>query len=61
MVVGYDDREEYGEDRWIKLGLLSDLVVVIVFSEPDPHTIRIISLRRALRYERQQFYAAATH
>jgi uncharacterized DUF497 family protein len=61
MVVGYDDREEYGEDRWLGLGLLTDIVVVIVFSEPDPSTIRIISLRRALRHERQRYYESVTH
>jgi uncharacterized protein len=61
MVVGYDDREEYGEDRWIGIGLLTDIVVVIVFTEPDPLTVRIISLRKALRHERQRYYREVTH
>jgi len=45
-----DDREEYGEERCITLGLLRDIVVVIVHTE-DAGTIRIISMRKATHYE----------
>ena len=45
-----DDREEYGEERYITLGLLRDIVVVIVHTE-DAGTIRIISMRKATHYE----------
>ena len=61
MVVGYDDRDEYGEDRWIATGWLTDIVVVIVFTEPDPQTIRVISMRKASRHERERFYREITH
>ncbi|MEO1792295.1 MAG: BrnT family toxin, partial [Cyanobacteria bacterium J06629_19] len=51
--IALDKRQNYGEDRWIGLGLLNGRVVVIVFTEPDKQTIRIISLRKALPYERK--------
>ncbi|TRU22518.1 MAG: BrnT family toxin [Microcystis aeruginosa Ma_MB_S_20031200_S102] len=51
MVVELDERENYGEVRFIAIGLLDGRVVVIVYTEPDDQTIRIISLRKALSYE----------
>lgn len=57
MLVARDEREDYGEHRRIGIGLLDARVVVIVFGEPDPETIRIISLRKALWYERDRFEA----
>ena len=44
-----------GEDRWVGLGLLDGRVVVVVFTEPNSTTIRIISLRKALPYERKLY------
>lgn len=54
-----DTREEYGEDRWIGIGLLdSTRAVVVVFTELDEDTIRIISMRKALAHERKQYERA---
>lgn len=55
MLVGADDREDYGEDRWIGIGLMDSRVVVIVFTELDKNTIRIISFRKATTYERKRY------
>ena len=55
MLVALDDREDYGEDRWIGIGLLDGRVVVVVYAEPDAETIRVISLRKALTYERNEY------
>lgn len=55
MLVDIDDRKDYGETRFIGFGFLRNLIVAIVFTEPNEVTIRIISLRRALKYEREQF------
>ena len=55
MFVELDERENYGEDRFIAIGLLDGRVVVIVYTEPDAQTIRIISLRKALSYERKYY------
>jgi uncharacterized protein len=48
-----DDRQDYGEERWIGIGMLEGRTVVIVFTEPDENTIRVISLRKAVSHERR--------
>ena len=53
--ISLDERQDYGEDRWVGLGILDGRVVVVVFTEPDETTIRIISLRKALPYERKLY------
>ncbi len=55
MLVDIDKREDYGEERFVGIGFLKNFIVVIVFTEPDRQTIHIVSLRRALKYEREQF------
>jgi uncharacterized DUF497 family protein len=50
-----DQREDYGEVRVKGTGVLDGRIVVIVFSEPDEETIRVISLRKALTHERKQY------
>jgi len=55
MLVKIDNRKDYGEERFVGIGFLKNLVVVIVFTEPNEQTIRVISLRKALKYEREQF------
>lgn len=41
-----------GETRFFTLGTLEGLVVVLIWSRPQPHTIRVISLRKATSHER---------
>ena len=48
-----DLRRDYGEDRWTIIGLLGNRVVVVTFTSRNGG-IRIISLRKALRHERQR-------
>lgn len=55
MLISLDVKEDYGEERWIGIGFLRGRIVVVVFTERDDDTIRIISLRKALKYERIQF------
>ena len=55
VLVRLDDRFDYGEDRWVGLGLLDNLVVNIVYTEPDEKIRRIISLRKALPHERKSY------
>ena len=55
MSVNLDDREDYGEVRWIGIGLFELRVVVLVFAEVDEETIRIISFRKAIKDERKRF------
>jgi uncharacterized protein len=58
MIIDIDNREDYGEDRFVGIGFLENFVVVIVFTESNDETIRVISLRRALKYERERFEKA---
>jgi uncharacterized protein len=53
--ISLDRRDNYGEDRWVGLGLLDGRVVVVVFTEPNSTTVRIISLRKALPHERKLY------
>lgn len=56
MLTQLDNREDYGELRWIGIGILESLCVVIAFTErSDGEVIRIISMRKALSYERKAF------
>jgi len=53
MLIELDDRFDYGEDRWFGIGFLGSGVAVVVWTERQNDVIRIISARRANRYERQ--------
>ena len=50
-----DDRFDYGEVRYTAYGLLRNLIVALSFTERNGDTIRIISMRRATKYEREKF------
>ena len=50
-----DDRFDYGERRFVTLGLLKGRVVVVVHTERDGVT-RIISIRKATRYEEISYF-----
>lgn len=56
MVTFVDQRKDYGEDRWIGIGLLRGIAVVVVFTERGQDTIRVISARKATRQE-ERIYA----
>ncbi|MEZ5428904.1 MAG: BrnT family toxin [Pyrinomonadaceae bacterium] len=60
MLTEIDDREDYSEERFIGIGFLKNFIVVIVFTEPQDDSIRVISLRKALKYEREKFRKAIT-
>ena len=51
MVTFLDQRMDYGEERWIGIGILKTIVAVVVFTEPKDGTIRIISARKATTHE----------
>jgi uncharacterized DUF497 family protein len=49
-----DNRQDNGEKRFISLGLLDDMVVVVVYTERSDKT-RIISMRKANQRERKAY------
>jgi len=55
MLEDIDDRENYGEERWIGIGSLRGRIVVITFVYRGSETIRVISMRKALKHERIRY------
>jgi hypothetical protein len=51
----FDDRFDYGEDRFITFGVLNGIVLAVVHTEIK-HVIRIISARKATRYEEKNYF-----
>ena len=49
-----DDRRDYGEDRFITIGFLDGIMVVLVWT-PRNGAYRIISMRRANERERAHY------
>jgi uncharacterized protein len=58
LFLALDTRSHYGEDRWSGIGLLGDGIVVVIFTTRGSVTVRLISLRKALKHERKQFEEA---
>ena len=57
LLTSLDDSQDYGEERWIGIGMLNNgTVVLIVFVEEDNDTLRIISLRKASKNEQEIFF-----
>ena len=56
MLVALDTRKEYGEDRWIGIGVLRKIIAVVVYIEwEDEETIRILSARKATKREGKEY------
>ena len=51
-----DDREEYGEERFVVIGMAEgNSLLFVAYSEREGR-IRIISARRATRYEQDDYF-----
>ena len=50
-----DDRRDYGEQRWVTVGLLDTRLVCIVSTDVSDECTRIISMRDATRRERKLY------
>jgi uncharacterized protein len=55
FVIRPDNRFDYGEKRWIALGIMFEIIIVVTFTIRDER-IRIISARKANRRERGNYY-----
>ena len=58
LLVRPNTREDYGEERWIAIGMIQGRFAFAAFAEPSPGTIRIISLRKADNEERKEYEKA---
>ncbi len=61
MLIELDDRIDYVEDRWVGIGFLRNGVAVVVWTERQGNVIRVISARKANRYERKRFEQYLTY
>ena len=55
ILVVEDDRFAYGERRFIALGLMKGIVIAVVYTERGDN-VRIISARKATRYEEKKYF-----
>ena len=54
-VTVIDERFEYGETRYQTLGLLKTRIIIVVHTESET-VIRIISARKANKYEEETYF-----
>ncbi len=55
-----DDRQNYGEQRFVTFGNLNNRIVAVVHTE-TVETIRIIPIRKATKNEIRGYYATITN
>ncbi|MDZ7362212.1 MAG: BrnT family toxin [candidate division KSB1 bacterium] len=55
-----DDRFDYGEQRFITMGLLRGVVVVIAHTERDK-TARIVPMRKTTKHEQELFFQSLSN
>jgi len=58
MLVRSDKRKDYGEPRWLGLGIVQGRLMVVAYTKRGPNTVRIISLRKANSREEDFFQEA---
>jgi uncharacterized protein len=54
-----DNREDYGEVRWIALGNVDGVVYRVVFTWRGENLVRIVSAQKASQDEREIYYREA--
>jgi uncharacterized DUF497 family protein len=50
-----DDRQDYGEERFVIIGMVDDHLLHVAYTERN-EVIRIISARRATKHEEQAYF-----
>jgi len=56
MLIWPDTRYDYGEWRWCGIGIIQGRIIKIVYTErEDSEAVRIISVRKADRHEREKY------
>ena len=56
LIEKIDDREDYGELRFIALGRVDFGIYRVVYTRPDENLVRLISAQKASRHERELYY-----
>ncbi len=55
-----DNREHYGEERWLGIGWIKNMMGVVIYTERTGDVIRIISARKATKKE-VHYYEQYSH
>ncbi|MEM7425865.1 MAG: BrnT family toxin [Pseudomonadota bacterium] len=55
-IESIDDSYSYGETRWRALGEVQGTVLVVIYTEPNEQTIRLISAWKATAHDRRKYY-----
>lgn len=55
MLTMIDNREDYGEERWLGVGLMQGRTIVVIYVERNGDRVRLISARKATKYEAQRY------
>ena len=55
MLALVDDRVVYGEERWVGIGWIKQVIGVVVYLERHEDVIRIISARKATNTEVRRY------
>jgi uncharacterized DUF497 family protein len=55
-----DNREHYGEERWLGIGWIKNMMGVVIYTERTGDVIRIISARKATKKE-VSYYEQYSH
>jgi uncharacterized protein len=58
LLVRPDTREDYGEERWLGIGMIRGRVAFVAFAQLSQDVIRVISLRKADHEEREEYEKA---
>jgi uncharacterized DUF497 family protein len=54
-IGAYDDRDDYSEDRFTRVGMVEGTLLFVSYTERDGR-VRIISARRATKHEQDDYY-----
>lgn len=54
-LIEQDLSEDYGEDRFVAIGMVEDVLITVVYTERGKR-IRIISARKANTHEQRKYY-----
>lgn len=60
FVTVEDARYDYGEQRFVTLGLLQGRVVAVTHTDSGD-VVRLISIRKATKYEQRTYYAQVSN
>jgi uncharacterized DUF497 family protein len=55
LVIEIDNRINYGEDRYERLGVVNSRLMIVIYTRRAPDIVRIISYRKANKREQTQF------